>query len=56
MLAEGEKVKRPFSRFYFCTAPRRSEKLERKDFPSGPAKRVRRGGLEWKGLPTSAGV
>jgi len=30
-------------------------KLERKDFTGGPAKRVRRGGLEWKGCTTSAG-
>tara|TARA_R110000868_G_scaffold134459_1_gene346484 strand:+ start:230 stop:574 length:345 start_codon:yes stop_codon:yes gene_type:complete len=36
-------------RLFFRAATRRSEKPERRDFPSGPAKRVRQGstGVEW---------
>lgn len=36
--------------FYFCAARRKSGKPERKDFPSGPAKRVRMGRIEVKGF------
>jgi hypothetical protein len=50
-VGRGRKGQAAFRRLCFCAATRGSEKPERKDFPSGPAERVRMGRIGVEGFP-----